>query len=173
MLFYAQRSRRINKYFIMYIVVCRRCTYVYVVCGGTRSGATLSISASRNLRQQNLPDAAHRWTLVRPAWTTPCPFSLPPGTDIDYEIAPDKANEIPPRRAWLVVPSCSRERVSLIRPGCWLPFRAYRHTDASISLTAGENIVQFTGIRVSACSFCVIRHAYSSLLYGKGWCNPL
>lgn len=84
----------------------------------TQFGATLSISTPRNLQQQNLPDAAHRWTLCGQRGRSPYPFppsSYPEAAGIDYEIALDKANEIPPR-ARLVggFLLCSCERVSLM-----------------------------------------------------------
>lgn len=67
----------------MCTVVRRRARTLYVrvrtrLAAEHDPGATLSISAPRNLRQQNLPDAAHRWTLVlRPQRGQPSPLSFP------------------------------------------------------------------------------------------------
>lgn len=129
------------KYFITRVLCAHRyattiCihipTYTYACSSRrTRFGATLSISAPRNLRQQNLPAAVGRNTqvdVVRPAWATPppllplLPLPGPSGAGIDYEIAPDKANERPPRRAWPMWFS----RVPLYARQCWLLFRLYR-----------------------------------------------
>ena len=109
---------------------------------------------------------------------------LPSGAGIDYEIAPDKANEIPPRRAWLVVSSCSRERVSLM-PGLLVTFpiiSAYRYAlSLSLSLSLshiGENTASshtsLRGYAHPACSLhikpCYTPHVIRSS-YGEGWCK--
>lgn len=68
-----------------------------------------------------LPSAAtHKWTLCGRRGRPLRPLPRPSGAGIDYEIAPDKANERPPRRAWPVVLPCSPARQ------CWLLFRLYR-----------------------------------------------
>lgn len=106
-------------------------------------------------------------------------FPLPSGADIDYEIAPDKANEIPPRRAWLVVLSCSHERVSLM-PGLLVTFPIISAYRCPVSLQhTGENaassLASLRGYAHPACSVriepCYTPHVIRSS-YGEGWCKP-
>lgn len=119
--------------------------------------ATLSISAPRNLRQQNLPDAAHRWTLCGQRGRD---LLLPPGAGIDYEIALDEANEILPRWARSVDPIVLSWARITGTWGCWLPFRSYRHTDALSLQHAGENTSATPLHGASACS-----SRYRTVLY--------
>lgn len=108
-----------------------------------RYNSALSISAPRNLGQQNLPavrrNAGGRCLVEWPARRNPLSFSLilqpslsfsppPTGAGIDYEIAPDKANERPHEtRAWSTLWCFFLALLCRVyRRRCWLLFRLYR-----------------------------------------------